>query len=179
MSTARLLAKLDEPNKVFFIASTPHETLAAHLRNYAVESMEKDDVANVAYYYLENEREMKVSIKDAALAGLTALSTIYTAIRSGHPGFLIGTLFTMLTFIPSVSCAMTYEETKNASAVWLGNRLGQDKADQIKSIPLTKEGLFTLADLLKKDSINTHHLEHLAENEEDGVLGFIKRWAYV
>ena len=164
MSTTRLLAKMDKPNSVLYFAATGYEKHAAELRNAAVESMEKNDIAKLAWQYLESSDLTGNRNQQTAMFGFFTAALILESILTYDPISLLIPAIASLVLAPLANSRITLTETTDACEAWLEQKLGRESVEHIKQIPLTSEGLFNLKNMMMLEGVNTDSMAQI-ENQ--------------
>lgn len=175
------LTKL-EPSKSLLICSMPCERQTAEIRNSTVDNMINEDIAMVAYRYLQAMRGERNTFNEAVCwAACVVISLVYIYLKittvnfqdelSSEPSenfdnqtnfifqWLIVLMYAVANAIPNVANTLKYGETKNACDVWLQARLEDDMYNKLKQLPNNYDSLFKIDKLLKEKNIDTTNLE--------------------
>jgi hypothetical protein len=164
------------PNQTLLFGAMRCEQIAAEIRNHTVDSMEKEDIADVGYRLLQTRRGSFNCIKEAsAWSSCTALIFAYGLIYEDSARFLLSLslVLSILHVPPNIGNAILYARTNKACDEWLLQRLKTNDVTTIKSISFNQQGMRELIGFFKQEKINTNSIEHRA-NKEDTFCSF---WA--
>lgn len=149
--------KKDTPSKTLIFKSMPCEIKAAHIRNSTIDGMENNDIAEVAYRFLQSRRGENNTFYEACFWSLYTIM-LYSLIQS-NPACYIFLIPNIARIPPNISNTLSYHQTKNACEEWLAKRLSIEHVQEIKSLKYDQKGLNKLTHFLTQNQIKTDNIE--------------------
>jgi len=160
LSTSRILAIANQktlsrtkPSKVFVFKSMPCEEKAAAIRNKAIDSIERGDVAETAYRYLQS----RAGVKDMILEG-TLIILMTPFLCSGKGRFIIGGAFCSSTMLLIIKNIFKLRETRDYCDKWLSQHLDDESIKEIHQMYFIHSKR-DLVNFFKEKNIDTKSIE--------------------
>jgi hypothetical protein len=163
VSTARLF-KLPrvQPTAVYHLGSTPCEKTCASIVNKSIDGMETNDIAMVAYRYLQTKAGARNTFYEGSLYFLgAALGAVFTIYR--YPAFALVTIGELLAMQPASENYFRYAEASESCEDWLRERLSPAQFVQVQQLSFDQKGLDCLVDILKEKGCETKFIEEKAD----------------
>lgn len=154
-----------KPKKALLVTSMICEIKAAEITNSAVYEMEKNEIGNVAYRFLQSRRGENNTFNEI-LFWSTASLILFELGYKIHPILYLCLLCYAPHIPPNIGNTLRYKETKNYCAEWLTQKLGIETFEKIKELKFNRAGMFKLSSLLNEKNINASHLENKIDKEE-------------
>lgn len=161
------------PYNTLFFGPMPCEEKAAAIRTKTLESMKNNDIADVAYRYLQNRRGANNTLNEAVFWGCLFISSIYGISRHNNNRLipLFSTIPMALHIPPNIGNTIRYRETKQSSEEWLNRKIGKEKLAEIQSIKFNQQGMFSLNALIAREQIDRSSIKDKTK-KEDSVFSF-------
>jgi len=154
-----------KPRNTLLITPMMCEHTAAQIRNSTVDSMQKNDIADVSYRYLQSRRSENNTFYEV-IFWTTSSFLLFKLACTINPILYLCLLAYAPHIPPNIGNTLRYKETKNYCAEWLTEKLGNDKFAEIKKLKFNKNGMFNLAALLKTENIDAIYLESKITKED-------------
>lgn len=155
---SKITLKRVKPCNTLFFGPMPCEDKAAAIRNKTVNSMERGDIGDVSYRYLQSRQGLNNSLKVAIPLGSISTIMLFGLTRRFR---LVGLLSAIPSVLPSVlyvppniGHAIRYSETKRSCEDWLSSRLAENKIKEIKAMKFNNFSFYSLNNLLARENIN-------------------------
>ena len=159
-----------EPTKSLLIAPMPCEIKAAIIRNKTVDSIQENDVSDIAYRFLQCRRGETNTFKEAICWASYSIMMIALARRVPtiplpiRVGFIANGV---LHVPPNIRNSLTYRETKQSCDEWLTQRIGSAQVGYIKNLQFNQLGMFKLVDFLNRENIDITSLKGREKRKDE------------
>lgn len=169
MSTARALRELNyvKPTAVYTVASLPSEKTCAAVINQTVDGMKDDDIAQVAYRYLQSRAAANTSFYTGAAYFGGMLSSLCAAIFYDVRAVALAFVEALATQAPAQNY-FSYADTRDACEAWLKEKMSPAQFAKLHSLEFNQVGLDCLAALMDEMHVDTAFIKQQA-NKPDGV----------
>lgn len=158
-----------KPNRTLLVSSMRCEYIAAEIRNQTVDSMEREDIADLAYRYLQTRRGTSNCIKEALCwSSCAAMILVYGLIYRDSNRFLLSLSLVLcaLHVPPNLGNAIRYAESQNGCEMWLSTRLPAKDVATIKAMRFEKAGMHALIAFFKASRTDITSIEHRTKKED-------------
>lgn len=146
-----------QPTNSLLCVSMECENTASVIRNRTVKSMKENDIAAVAYRYLQTRQGENCTFYLAASCGILAAYIPFESFLS--PLWRVYyTSLCVLSLIPNVRNNLNYREVKLASREWLILKIDEKTFEKIDNLNFTNGGLSELMSLLMEKKLEVKSL---------------------
>lgn len=174
-----------EPHKTLLCCSCVCEQQAAAIRNDTVTAMQANDIAHVAYRYLQTRRGEKNTLAEAIVGGSTFILGLFLLCATSHDpndavSILKNVLVVVVSFLIALPTALVnipntlrYRETKQACEAWLMSFLDERDVREIQKLRYNRSGLVSLSSFFYNKGISTVSLDNkLLKNNVYSLVEF-------